>query len=219
MYAITLDGQRNSYVSTMEEAGEVINKIKEENNDDNNLKLGIEEIYTTNLDELKTVQVADAKSSVNNTITVAKEEAEKQLKEEIAKEAKTFNGVYFSVKPVTGTITSRFGAFEAGLRSSSHKGIDIGAPNGTPIYAAADGVVDTAKYSGGYGNLVVLDHGNGVETYYGHASKLCVSKGQSVKAGDLIAYVGSTGYSTGNHLHFEIRLNGNQINPQLYVYK
>jgi murein DD-endopeptidase MepM/ murein hydrolase activator NlpD len=73
--------------------------------------------------------------------------------------------------------------------------------------------------TGGYGNLVVISHGNNIETYYGHCSKIYVKKGQTVSSGDVIAAVGSTGRSTGNHLHFEIRKNGNQINPQKYVYK
>ena len=81
-------------------------------------------------------------------------------------------------------------------------------------------MVTYAQYnSGGYGNLVKISHGNGVETYYGHCSKLYVKVGQTVKAGDTIAAVGSTGNSTGNHLHFEIRLNDKQVNPQNYLYK
>lgn len=83
----------------------------------------------------------------------------------------------------------------------------------------ADGVVTNASYSGSYGNLVKVDHGNGVETWYAHTSKMYVKKGQEVKAGDEIATVGSTGNSTGPHLHLEIRLNGEHINPQKYVYK
>lgn len=211
MYAITLDGNNKSYVDTMQEAEQVVANLKQEN-PNTNLNLGITEIYTTNLDELKTVEVADAKNNINSTVIEEK-------KKEEAKKACTLNGVYFSVKPTTGTITSRFGSKES-IRTSAHKGIDIGAPNGTPIYAAADGTITYSSYnSGGYGNLVIISHGNGVETYYGHCSKLYVKKGQTVKAGDKIGAVGSTGRSTGNHLHFEIRQNGNQINPQKYVYK
>lgn len=217
MYAITLDGNNQSYVNTMEEAEEVVKKIKDDNSK-SDLKLGITEVYTTNLEELNTVKVADAENSISNTVNEAKKQEEAQKKQEQVKNNKTFNGVYFSVKPVTGTITSRFGSKES-IRTSAHKGIDIGAPNGTPIYAAADGTVTYASYnSGGYGNLVIISHGNGIETYYGHCSKLYVKKGQSVSAGDNIAAVGSTGRSTGNHLHFEIRQNGSQINPQKYVY-
>lgn len=217
MYAITLDGNNQSYVNTMEEAEEVVSKIKEDNSK-SDLKLGITEIYTTNLEELNTVKVADAESTISNTVNEAEKQKQAQKKQEQEKSNKVFNGVYFSVKPVTGTITSRFGSKES-IRKSAHKGIDIGAPNGTPIYAAADGTVTYASYnSGGYGNLVIISHGNGIETYYGHCSKLYVKKGQSVSAGDNIAAVGSTGRSTGNHLHFEIRQNGSQINPQRYVY-
>ncbi|HBC84470.1 MAG TPA: hypothetical protein DCZ30_03295 [Clostridiales bacterium] len=217
MYAITLDGNNQSYVNTMEEAEEVVSKIKEDNSK-SDLKLGITEIYTTNLEELNTVKVADAESTISNTVNEAEKQKQAQKKQEQEKSNKVFNGVYFSVKPVTGTITSRFGSKES-IRKSAHKGIDIGAPNGTPIYAAADGTVTYASYnSGGYGNLVIISHGNGIETYYGHCSKLYVKKGQSVSAGDNIAAVGSTGRSTGNHLHFEIRQNGSQINPQKYVY-
>lgn len=98
-------------------------------------------------------------------------------------------------------------------------GMDIAAPNGTDIKAAADGTVTYAGWMGGYGNLIIISHGNGIQTYYGHCSKLYVSNGKEVKAGDVIAAVGSTGNSTGNHLHFEIRKNGSQINPQKYLYK
>ena len=85
--------------------------------------------------------------------------------------------------------------------------------------AAADGEVTYSGWMGGYGNLIIISHGNGIQTYYGHCSKLYALEGEKVKAGDTIAAVGSTGYSTGNHLHFEIRKNGTQINPQKYLYK
>jgi len=128
------------------------------------------------------------------------------------------NGIPFMVTPVSGHISSRFGANES-IRNHTHKGLDIAASNGTSIQAVADGTVDYAQYnSGGYGNLVIISHGNGVQTYYAHCSKLFVSEGDTVSAGDVIAAVGSTGNSTGNHLHFEIRIDGNQVNPQNYVY-
>lgn len=127
-------------------------------------------------------------------------------------------GVTFTVSPVTGRISSRFGANES-IRNHTHKGLDIAASNGTPIYAVADGQVEYAQYNnGGYGNLVRISHGNGVETYYAHCSKLYVSAGQYVTAGTCIGAVGSTGNSTGNHLHFEIRINESQVNPQNYLY-
>lgn len=129
------------------------------------------------------------------------------------------NGISFAVAPVTGHISSRYGVNES-VRNHTHKGLDIAASNGTSIFAVADGTVDYAQFnSGGYGYLVIISHGNGVQTYYAHCSKLFVSEGDTVSAGDVIAAVGSTGHSTGNHLHFEVRINGTQVNPQNYVYQ
>lgn len=104
------------------------------------------------------------------------------------------------------------------IRVSTHTGLDIAATTGTPIKVVADGTVTFAKYNGSYGNLVKIDHGEGVETWYGHTSKMYVKVGQKVKAGDIIAAVGSTGNSTGPHLHLEIRINGEHVNPQDYLY-
>ena len=111
---------------------------------------------------------------------------------------------------VSSTYGSRWGSF--------HKGIDYAAPAGTPIYASAAGKVIYSGYnSGGYGNLVIIEHSNGYQTYYAHNSSLYVNVGQSVSQGQHIAGVGTTGDSTGNHLHFEIRKNGTPVNPSQYV--
>ena len=98
-----------------------------------------------------------------------------------------------------------------------HKGIDLAANKGTSIYAVSGGTVTYAGYDGDYGYSVIIDHGNGLKTRYAHASSLCVSKGQTVSQGEVIAYVGSTGYSTGNHLHFEVMVNGAHVNPASYI--
>lgn len=98
-----------------------------------------------------------------------------------------------------------------------HSGVDMAAPGGTNILAAADGVVKMAGWNGGYGNCVVIDHGGGVSTLYGHSQRLLVSKGQTVKKGQVIALVGTTGASTGNHLHFEVLLNGKTTDPMPYL--
>jgi murein DD-endopeptidase MepM/ murein hydrolase activator NlpD len=95
-----------------------------------------------------------------------------------------------------------------------HKGMDIGAPYGSPIYAAIDGVVQFAGRSGGYGNFVKLAHAGGLATGYGHMSRIAVSPGARVRRGQVIGYVGSTGISTGPHLHWEVWRNGRPVNPR-----
>ena len=121
--------------------------------------------------------------------------------------------------PSSGRITSGFGGRSSPTAgaSSNHQGIDIGAPTGTDIVAAAAGEVVVSTYSYSAGNYVMLSHGGGVYTVYMHASKLLVSAGDSVKQGQVIAKVGSTGYSTGPHLHFGVRVNGTYVNPSQYV--
>ena len=97
-----------------------------------------------------------------------------------------------------------------------HAGEDIGAPSGTPILAADSGTVILAGVNGGYGNCVMISHGNGRVTLYGHMSSIAVSNGASVTQGDVIGYVGSTGLSTGPHLHFEVRVDGATTDPKSY---
>ena len=115
--------------------------------------------------------------------------------------------------PVYGTITSRFGY----RRSGYHKGLDIANSYGTPIRAADNGVVITAGWEGLFGKLVKIDHRNGFVSYYGHNSSIAVSVGEVVQKGDVIAYMGSTGNSTGNHCHFELYKNGVLQNPENYI--
>ena len=121
--------------------------------------------------------------------------------------------------PASGSITSYFGGRKSpgGIGSTNHKGIDIANRHGTPIYAADGGTVLYAGWMRGYGYLVQISHGNGVVTYYGHNSRLLVSVGQHVYKGQQIAKMGSTGNSTGNHCHFEIRVNGVAKNPLNYL--
>ena len=133
--------------------------------------------------------------------------------EYVDKANKTVNGVYLATTPVSGRITSRFGAVER-VRSGAHTGLDIAAPAGTKILAVADGVVTHSSRMGSYGNLVIISHGNGVETYYAHCSKILVEVGDEVAKDQLIGLVGSTGYSTGPHLHFEVRKGNRVVNPE-----
>ena len=102
-------------------------------------------------------------------------------------------------------------------RRARHNGVDLAAPNGTPVYATADGTVEMAQYYSSYGNYVQLAHGADMETRYAHLSSYTVSAGEQVRMGDLIGYVGSTGRSTGPHLHYEVRVSGDPVNPIPYM--
>ena len=115
-----------------------------------------------------------------------------------------------------GEVSSPFGLRWNG--SDFHPGIDIANDFGTPIVATADGVVTDAGWNaGGYGNKVDIDHGNGIMTRYGHAQSIVVHTGQHVRRGQIIAYMGSTGFSTGPHVHYEVRIHGEPVNPAPYL--
>jgi murein DD-endopeptidase MepM/ murein hydrolase activator NlpD len=122
--------------------------------------------------------------------------------------------------PLEGTITSSFGfrsnPFGGGGRES-HKGLDISAPYGRPVKCTAEGKVVFAGYRGDYGNLVIISHGEEYQTYYGHLSQILVKEGQEVKVSTFIGKVGSTGRSTGSHLHYEIIRNNKKINPKTFI--
>jgi murein DD-endopeptidase MepM/ murein hydrolase activator NlpD len=115
--------------------------------------------------------------------------------------------------PCNGVVVSGFGMRWGRM----HEGIDIGCSYGTPIWAAADGTVIWSGWRGGYGNAVIVDHGNGLTTVYAHASSLLVSQGTQVSQGQTVALIGSTGNSSGPHLHFEVRVNGTAVDPLLYL--
>ena len=121
--------------------------------------------------------------------------------------------------PTRGRLTSPFGNRRNPIngRMHHHTGIDIANSTGTPIYATANGTVSIAAYRGGYGNLIVIEHGYGYSTYYAHLSRISVRPFQQVKRGEVIGYMGSTGQSRGPHLHYEVRIRGNPINPRKYM--
>ena len=129
----------------------------------------------------------------------------------------TRNGRF--IWPVNGSVGSGFGPRIHPISGGSrmHTGVDIGAPSGTPIKAADDGIVVMAGPNGGYGNWTLIDHGGGLATGYGHQSSIGVSRGQRVSTGEVIGRVGSTGASTGPHLHWEVRVNGNPVDPMRWV--
>ncbi len=227
LYAVTIDGEQKAIVENQEEAEKIIDEVKKDLNTEIDLKLGIAEIYTqdcnlTNKDqalaELNNIKLAKVNEYNKKQEEKAKEEARKKAIATTTKVAATGNisGMPLSI-PVRGTISSRFGSRGAS-RSSTHTGLDISAPMGTGISPISSGTVTYAGYKGSYGNLVVISHGNGIESYYAHCTALYVSVGQSVDANTTIAAVGSTGNSTGPHLHLEIRINGTPVNPQNYLY-
>ena len=209
-YAVTLDDNVKAYVDTFEEATKIVEDIKSEYENDLDLNLQIVEKYTQNMDELTTETVEVAENNISNEVEVIIEE-NKYVK---------INGVKLASMPidVSYRLTSRFGEVSSIRNMSSHKGLDIACAAGSNIKAVADGTVIASSYNGSYGNLVKIDHGNGVQTWYAHCSKLYAKVGQKVKAGDVIAAVGSTGNSTGPHSHLEIRINGAAVNPQKYIY-
>ncbi len=129
------------------------------------------------------------------------------------KSLSTYTGTGILSSPLSGAISSGFGS----RGGSRHTGIDIPRPKGSAIHAADDGVVISARYDGAYGNLIKLNHGDGLQTWYAHCSSFNVSVGDIVKKGDVIGAVGTTGRSTGYHLHFEVRINGVPVNPLKYL--
>ena len=116
-------------------------------------------------------------------------------------------------------MTSNFGVREHPILGGTrkHEGVDLAAPSGTPIHATADGIVQKAEWFSSYGNFIAIEHGADLETRFGHLSRIAVSAGQRVHKGDLIGYVGSTGRSTGSHLHYEVRVDGQAVDPTPYM--
>ena len=227
-YAIVENQEEKLYVSNFEEAEKVVNDLKEKNSS-NIENMSIVEKYQTDIKDIvsseeaisklyvetpKVVQVAKKTSSSSNS---AKYESTGTVNTALTTSSAKANLGISLIRPVSGTITSRFGVGSK-IRRSSHTGLDIATATGTPIMAAASGTVTFSGYKGSYGNMLVITHGNGIQTYYGHCSKLYVSAGTKVSQGQTIAAVGSTGNSTGPHLHLEVRVNGTAYNPQNYVF-
>lgn len=216
-YAIVEKEEEKYYVSTKEEAEDIINQLKEKkstNIDD----LAYTQVHSTELKEFSDKDSVITALYVKPKVVVASSGYSTYSGQRIISSATPSSEVsgIGLIKPVSGTITSRFGARASG----THKGLDIATSTGTTIAAAAGGTVTFSGWdSYGLGYCVKISHGNGVETVYGHCSKLYVTAGQTVTQGEAIAAVGSTGNSTGPHLHLEIRLNGVAQNPQLYLYK
>ena len=211
-FAVTLDDQIKSCVNTLDEAKKVVEDIKTANASEIELNLQVIEKFTNNLQEISTETIEVAETNLQKAV---------DLKIEYDR-AITVNGIKLASMPIDSNvrtiISSRFGEVSS-IRCSAHKGLDIACKTGTDIKVVSNGTVTFAGYDkNGLGYAVRVDHGNGVETVYGHCSKLYVEVGQTLTFGDVIAAVGSTGNSTGPHLHLEIRVNGVAINPQRYIY-
>ena len=225
-YAILEEDEEKAYVKDFTTAEQIVNQLKEKEST-NIDKISILELYKTDLRDFTTVEdtvaalyvekvvapVVQAKKVTKKTTTST---GKVNTSSNISYQKVSLGGINL-IRPISGTITSRFGA-KSSIRSSDHTGLDIAAPRGTVIKAAAAGTITFSGTKGSYGKMIVISHGNGVETYYGHCSKLYGNVGEQVSQGEAIAEVGSTGNSTGNHLHLEIRKNGVAYNPENYVY-
>lgn len=217
-YSINENNEEKLYVANFTEAEDIINQLKEKNskNMDN---ITISEKYETQMQDFTTVEDAVSNLYVQKPqVTVAKT---KTTSVGSVNTATTIAGGKVSLgislaRPVSGIISSRFGA-RSSIRSSAHTGLDIATSTGTPVLAAASGTVTFSGRKGSYGNLLVITHSNGVQTYYGHCSKLYVEVGDKVSQGETIAAVGSTGNSTGPHLHFELRIDNQPVDPIKYI--
>lgn len=208
-YAILENGTEKYYVATKEAAEEVIKQLTDKKSS-NIKKISYDQVFGTEIkdftetDEIVTALYKKPVVNYSSSYTIASSDVKMDL------------GISL-IKPISSgyTITSRYGQ----RWGRAHTGLDIAAPTGTTICAAAGGTVSVVQsLTGSYGNYLIINHGNGVQTLYGHCSAIYVSQGDYVSQGQSIAAVGSTGNSTGPHLHLEIRVNGTTLNPQNYLY-
>ena len=235
-YAISVDGEKKAIVSSEDEANKVIATVKENTKEGVNLDFGINVEYSSKLACNSSEEVLNELNKVKDQkveeYNVAQRKAAQEAAQKAAQAASSFGsyvptttlatagdiGNLHLKAPVSGMISSRFGD-RSGVRRYTHTGTDIAAPMGTAVTAAAAGTVAQAGWNGSYGNCIIINHANGVQTWYAHLSKMNVSVGQQVDTSTIIGNVGSTGNSTGPHLHLEIRINGAPVNPQNYLYK
>lgn len=226
-YDNTKLNELKEYAATIEE---IKKELEEENERLNALKDEADsQMATLKQKQQKSQQLIDSiKSDIAayEKALAAQEAAEAAAREEIRRltqasgSAGPYTGGVFRWPSVSTYITSEYGTRVHPVtgKVKTHTGLDIGAASGTDIYAASDGTVLVSGWNaGGYGNYVVIDHGGGVTTLYAHCSSLLVSSGQRVSKGQVIAKVGSTGMSTGPHLHFEVLVNGAHTNPYAYL--
>lgn len=215
-YTITKNNEEKVYVASFSEAEKVINNLKSKNSA-NTDKLGIVEKYETAKAEFKTVDTCVSELYEKKVVVTKKASSTSTYKNigtrVVTGETSVPTNLGVSlIKPISGVISSRYG-----IRwRDNHKGLDIAAAGGKVIFS---GYGSGSNSYSGYGNIVVIQSTSSLVIRYGHCSALYVKTGETVVQGQVIAAVGSTGISTGNHLHFEIRYKGTAVNPQNYIYK
>lgn len=200
-----------------------------------------EELKTTKKTQLKTTTILQNTKTLRENYIAKLSEEEKQIQNQIDEYQRQYKEIEEEIKklvesqnqlnpnyvggimawPIPGytRITSKYGMRTHPITGvyKLHTGVDVGAPLGANFIAANDGIVTKASYNGAYGNMVMIDHGGGISTLYAHGSKIMVETGQTVQKGDVVLKVGSTGYSTGPHAHFEVRVNGKVVDPMPYI--
>ena len=243
-YAITVNGEKIDEVNTEIEAESIISNIQSNLKEGVEFNLGIVEVFKNEKTDISTDSVLNKLTELKNAKTEeyeteqARIEAERLAKEQeeaarVAKELSASKKIAsietsYGAGNISGltlsnplreepSVTSRFGE-SSSRRRSTHTGLDLAVSLGTPVYPIASGVVTSVGWKGSYGNIVIVDHGDGIESWYAHCNTLNVGVGMKVTPDTCISTVGSTGNSTGPHLHLEIRINGSPINPQNYLY-
>ena len=207
---ITTDTEIAFSKKTVKTANEYIGYSKVTTKGENGISRKTESVERVNGEEISRTELSNevVKEPVTEVTTVGTAKTKASTAQRSTEKSA---GFICPLKKGSFTISAYYGD------GRGHKGMDLAANKGTPIYAVADGKVTFSGYDKNYGYSVVISHGNGLSTRYAHASKLCVENGQTVSQGDVIANVGSTGYSTGNHLHFEVMVNGTRVNPISYI--
>ncbi len=223
VYAVIVDDEEKCLVSSLQDAQKIVDEVntKQEEYKEKSA-LQIEEKYLEEYELAEDIEVAvndiyEPIKKANDKITQIKTTpaAAKTVSDDVLLALKeSLADLDFSEPISNPVITSRFGWRSSGY----HYGLDLAGPMGTPIHAAEAGIVTYADWLGGYGYLVKVQHASGYETYYGHCSKIISQVGDEVAKGDLIAEVGSTGRSSGPHVHLEIRYDGTPLNPEVFLY-
>ena len=207
-------GNLMNYFNSINGKHEEENVLEEEKTEENSQQ---NDVNVVNEESIGGAEISIEEVYNENTENIIENETENLSQEEI--DIKAIKETTSFIKPVEGVISSMFGPRNPTTDTvpKNHTGIDIAAKSGTAVKCFADGKVLEAKYNDTYGNYVLIEHSNGIRSFYGHNSKLNVKRGASVKKGQKIAEVGTTGLSTGPHLHFEVRNGNKRLDPTHYI--